>query len=108
MIAAFNWLALVAFAAASIPVARWVVRQSYRRWSGPDTAISRGFLYVLTLAATAGISFVAASVLYYEILYQPEFMQLAGPSGAFKFLLIFAGVWYAALIAFNARPGREG
>ena len=102
-----NWLFLIAFAVTSVYVARWVVRQAFTRWEKPKTGLSFAFLYVLILATIAGLSFVAASVLYYEILFQGDFMQLVGLPGALKFLLIFAGMWYAALYAFKLRDEKE-
>ena len=96
-----NWLILMAFAAASIPVARWVTQQAFTRWEKPKTGAAFAFLYLMILATIAGLSFVVASVIYYEILYQEAFMQLVGLSGAIKFLLIFTGLWYAAAYAFT-------
>lgn len=98
-----NWLILFAFAAASIPVARWVLTQAFSRWEKPKTGVSFTFLYVLILATISGISFVAASVIYYELLDQGPFMQLVGITGVAKFLLMFTGVWYAALYAFTLK-----
>ncbi len=103
-----NWIALIAFAAGAIYAARWVVQQGLARWKGPDTALGFAFFYVMTLATITGLSFVVASVLYYEILFQPGFMTLTGLPGAIKFLLIFAGLWYAALYAFKRRDEIKG
>ena len=98
-----NWLALIAFAAASVYAARWIVQQSHTRWTGPTTPVAFAFLYIMTLATTAGLSFVVASILYYELLGQGDFMHLVGLSGAIKFLLIFTGLWYAALYGLKPR-----
>jgi len=103
MTALINWLVLIAFAAASVYVARWMVQRAHERWKGPKTPLSMAFLYVLLLATITGVSFVVASVIYYEILYQDAFMHLVGLPGVAKFLLIFAGVWYAALYALKPR-----
>jgi hypothetical protein len=98
-----NWLILFAFAGAAIYVARWVIDQAVQRWTGPRSAFHFAFLYLMMLATIAGLSFVVASVIYYEILYQGAFMVLVGLSGAVKFLLIFAGLWYGALYALKRR-----
>ena len=103
-----NWLILLAFAAASIPVARWVTQEAFKRWEKSKTGAAFAFLYVLILATIAGFSFVIASVIYYEILYQEAFMQLEGFSGAIKFLLMFTGLWYAAAYAFTLKSQEGG
>jgi len=100
-----NWLVLFAFSAAAIFVARWITQQAFSRWEKPKTGVSFAFLYSITLATICGISFVAVSVLYYEILYQETFLQLVGLPGAAKFLLMFSGVWYASLYAFKLKDG---
>ena len=98
-----NWLVLIAFAAAAVLVARWMVQRAHERWKGPKTPLSMAFLYVLLLATITGVSFVVASVIYYGVLYQGDFMQLVGLPGVAKFLLIFSGVWYAALYGLKYR-----
>lgn len=103
MIEILNWLVLIAFAAAAILVARWTVGQAHIRWTGPRTPLAMAFLYVLLLATITGVSFVVASVIYYEILYQGAFLRLVGLPGVAKFLLIFAGVWYASVYALKPR-----
>jgi len=108
MIELFNWLALIVFAIGSVYVSRWVVRQSFASWKGPDTMLSFAFLYAMTLATVAGFSLAVASLLYFEILYQPAFMQFAGLTGAIKILLMFTGLWYAALYALKLRGEKTG
>ncbi len=103
-----NWLALFVFALAAILFARWVIHQSFARWTGPKTPVSFAFLYVMVVATIGGLSFVAASVLYYEILFQDAFMQLIGVPGVAKFLLMFSGVWYGMLYAFKIKDKAEG
>ncbi|MFT5004588.1 MAG: hypothetical protein ACI861_000321 [Paracoccaceae bacterium] len=102
-----NWLVLIAFAAASILFARWVVNQSLARWTGPKTIASFAFLYTMTIAAIGGLTFAALSVLYQKILYQPHFIELVGVTGTLKFLLMFSGVWYAMLYMIQSKEDPE-
>jgi hypothetical protein len=100
-----NWLALITFALTTIFLARWVVGQSLARWQGKDTLASRAFLYALIVSTIGGVSFIGVSVLYYEILYTPEFLRLSGMSGVLKFLLMFTGVWYGIVYMLKAGKG---
>jgi protein-S-isoprenylcysteine O-methyltransferase Ste14 len=99
-----NWLALITFAVASIPFAHWVVSKSLERWTGPKTMASFAFLYAMTIAAIAGLTFAAISVLFQKILYQPDFIQ---PLGTLKFLLMFSGVWYGMIVMAKAKKDAD-
>ncbi|MCB1368466.1 MAG: hypothetical protein KDK00_11930 [Rhodobacteraceae bacterium] len=107
MITLLNWLVLLAFAAAAIFVARWVVDATSNRWQGGRSGLAFAFLYLMLLATIAGLSFVTASVIYYEILFQGEFLRLQGLAGLAKAVLIFAGVGYAARYALGLRKPQE-
>jgi len=98
-----NWLVLIAFSAGGIVMAHRVTTQSYARWTGPKNAVSLAFLYVLTLAAITGISFVATTVFYNLFLDQGAFIELVGVTGIVKFVAIYAGVAYAAVYATKIR-----
>ncbi len=95
-----NWLALIAFAVVAIPFAHWVVGKSLAQWQGRKTMASFVFLYAMTIAAIAGLTFAAISVLFQKILFQPDFIQ---PLGTIKFLLMFSGVWYGMILMVKAK-----
>ncbi len=103
-----NWLVLILFSGGGIVMAHWVTTKSHKGWTGPKTLVSRAFLYALILASVTGIIFVAVTVLYNSILDQGAFLKLAGVAGAVKFLLIFSGLWYAAVYALRKSDGGEG
>ena len=88
-------------------MAHLVTTKSQKAWTGPKTLLSRAFLYALILSAVTGIIFVGVTVLFNSILDQGAFLKLAGVAGAVKFLLIFSGVWYAAVFALRNSDGGE-
>ena len=77
-----NWLVLIAFAAAAVLVARWMVQRAHERWKGPKTPLSMAFLYVLLLATITGVSFVVASVIFFDKL------KIDDPVGALSVHLV--------------------